>query len=84
MVQIYHRRQKNRIDTFYSDVLAVRESITGDSSAKDRKAAVEKVKELQNRAFEMLIDEKVAADESFRIFVTLSNDIMAELREPVG
>jgi hypothetical protein len=31
----------------------------------------------------MLINEKVAADDSFRIFVTLSNDIIAELGSPI-
>ena len=28
---------------------------------------------------QMLVNEKVAADDSFRIFVTLSNDILTEL-----
>jgi hypothetical protein len=45
----------------------------------DREAGVAKVRELQNRAFDMLVNEKVAADESFRIFITLSNDIIADL-----
>lgn len=79
-IQIYNRRRKNRIDGFYSDVMAIRDSVNDRSSAADRAVAVEKVKELQNRAFEMLISEKLAADESFRIFVTLSNDIIAQLK----
>jgi hypothetical protein len=29
----------------------------------------------------MLIEEKLAADESFRIFMTLGNDILDELRD---
>jgi hypothetical protein len=29
----------------------------------------------------MLVNEKVAADDSFRIFLSLSNDIIRELRE---
>jgi hypothetical protein len=77
--QIFQRRRKNRIDVFYTDVIAVRDSVTASSSADDRIAATEKVRALQNSAFEMLVDEKVAADESFRIFITLSNDIIAEL-----
>lgn len=79
VVQIYNRRRKNRIDRFYTDVIALRDSIKGGSSADDRSAAAEKVRALQNKAFEMLVDEKLAADESFRIFITLSNDIIAEL-----
>lgn len=80
VMQIYNRRRKNRIDSFYSDVMAIRDSISEHSSAADRAVALEKVQELQNRAFEMLISEKLAADESFRIFVTLSNDIIAQLK----
>ena len=77
--QIYQRRRKNRIDVFYTDVMTVRDAIKDGSSAVDRAAAIEQVKALQNKAFEMLVNEKLAADESFRIFITLSNDIMADL-----
>jgi TRAP-type uncharacterized transport system substrate-binding protein len=79
VIQIYHRRRKNRIDRFYTDVMAVRDSISDRSSAAERAVAVERVRALQNEAFDMLIREKLAADESFRIFVTLSNDIIAQL-----
>ena len=81
VAQIYHRKRKNRIDVFYTDVMAVRDSINRDSSKAEREAAATKVRELQNEAFQLLVDEKVAADESFRIFVTLSHDIIAELRK---
>ena len=80
VIQIYNRRRKNRIDGFYRDVMAIRDSISERSSAADRAAAVERVRALQNEAFELLMREKLAADESFRIFVTLSNDIVAQLK----
>ena len=80
IIQIYNRRRKNRIDGFYRDVMAVRDSICERSSAAERAAAIERVRALQNEAFHMLINEKLAADESFRIFVTLSNDIVAQLK----
>lgn len=80
VIQIYNRRRKNRIDGFYTDVMAIRDSINDRSSANERAAAVERVRGLQNKAFDMLIREKLAADESFRIFVTLSNDIIAQLK----
>ena len=84
ILQIYHRRQKNRIDAFYTEVMALRDKIGANSSMTDREAAIAEVKQVQNRAFEMLVNEKVAADESFRIFVTLSNDIIADLRNPIA
>jgi hypothetical protein len=80
VIQIYNRRRKNRIDRFYADVMAIRDSVNERSPASERAAAVERVRALQNEAFDMLIKEKLAADESFRIFVTLSNDIVAQLK----
>lgn len=80
VVQIYNRRRKNRIDGFYTDVMSIRDSINERSSVNERAAAVERVRELQNKAFDLLVQEKLAADESFRIFVTLSNDIIAQLK----
>jgi len=79
VAQIYQRRRKNRIDVFYTDVMAIRDSVMENSSMSDREVATEKVRTLQNSAFKMLVDEKLAADESFRIFITLSNDIIADL-----
>ena len=81
VIQIYNRRRKNRIDGFYTDVMAIRDSIDERSTADEKAAAVERVRELQNQAFDMLIREKLAADESFRIFVTLSNDIIEQLKK---
>jgi hypothetical protein len=80
VIQIVNRRRKNRIDGFYTDVMAIRDSINEHSSAAEKAAAIERVRLLQNEAFDMLIREKLAADESFRIFVTLSNDIVAQLK----
>jgi hypothetical protein len=84
VVQIYNRRRKNRIDVFYTRAIKIRDSITADSSGSERAAAIAELRKLQNSAFEMLVDEKVAADDSFRIFVTLSNDILTEFGERRG
>ena len=80
IMQIYNRRRKNRIDEFYKAVMTIRNSLGGDSSSAERAAAVEQLRKLQDSAFELLVDEKLAADDSFRIFVTLSNDIIAECK----
>ena len=78
-VRIFHMRRKNRIDAFYTDVIAIRTAL-GDSSSMDERAeAAQKIKALQNTAFELLVDEKLSADESFRIFISLSNDALREL-----
>lgn len=79
LVQIYHRRRKDRIDEFYIDVMAIRDAALAKGDPVARDAAVANVRQLQNKAVQLLVDEKVAADDSFRIFLTLSNDIIAEL-----
>lgn len=81
ILRIYQIRRKNRIDVFYTDVLAIRNAVEGSTDMAVRKKAIAEVRALQNTAFEMLVAEKLAADESFRIFVTLSDGLVRELRE---
>jgi len=78
-VRIYQMRRKNRIDTFYTDVIAIRSAVDDSSAETDRREAAQKIRDLQNTAFEMLVDEKLSADESFRIFISLSNDALQDL-----
>jgi len=78
-LRIYRMRRKNRIDTFYSAVIAIRNSITDVSTAEQRQKKSDEIRALQTTAFEQLVDEKLAADESFQIFVTLSNDVLRQL-----
>ena len=78
-LRIYRIRRKNRIDTFYSDVIAIRNSIDDTSTAEERRQKSDEIRTLQTTAFEQLVDEKLAADESFQIFVTLSNDVLQQL-----
>jgi hypothetical protein len=75
-VRIYNRRRKNRIDRFYAAAIDIRNSFDPSASDADRREAADRVRGLQDEAFELLVDEKLAADESFRIFITLSNDVL--------
>lgn len=78
-VRIFNRRRKNRIDVFYTDILAIRSRIDSIDSDAERQTAAAQIKALQEKAFTMLVDEKLAADESFRIFISLSNDVLDEI-----
>ncbi len=80
IVRIYKIRRKNRIDTFYERAIGIRKSVQADTDAAARSRALKEIRQLQDSAFDLLVDERLAADESFRIFITLSNDIVAELR----
>jgi hypothetical protein len=83
-VRIFRMRRKNRIDVFYADAMAIRLTVSESASNEARETASQNIRKLQTTAFEMLIDEKLAADESFRIFISLSNDILQELGAAAG
>ena len=78
-VRIYNRRRKNRIDRFYAAAINIRNSIDRLTSDTARRAAINELRALQDEAFELLVAEKLAADESFRIFITLSNDVLDQI-----
>lgn len=80
IVRIYRIRRKNRIDTFYQRAIAIRKSVADAKDPAARSRALAEIRQLQDSAFDLLVHERLAADESFRIFITLSNDIIADLR----
>jgi hypothetical protein len=74
--RLYSIRRKNRIDAFCREAIELRDRhLAGDC---DEKSLLDAIKGLQDRAYGMMIDEQLAADESFRIFITLTNDIIAD------
>ena len=81
MVRIFRMRRKNRIDEFYTKTIALRRSVNHSTGAEELQQIIEEVRGLQTTAFDLLVDEKLAADESFRIFITLSNDVLQQLAE---
>ena len=78
-VRIFRMRRKNRIDRYYAATIAVRNTVGASQDPAAREDGINKIRELQNEAFDLLVDEKLAADESFRIFITLSNDVLRQL-----
>lgn len=81
IVKVYRIRRKNRLDEFLVEVISIRNSVQPHSSEEDRAAAMASIRALQDRAFELLVNEKLAADDSFRIFTELSNDTIRRIRE---
>jgi len=78
-VRILRIRRKNRIDRYYAAAIEIRDSVDDEASSSEREQAIVKIRDLQDRAFDQLVDEKLGADESFRIFITLSNDVLRQL-----
>jgi TRAP-type uncharacterized transport system substrate-binding protein len=69
-------RKKNRVDQFYIQALGIEERATPENYAQ----LLGELKELEQEAFRWLIAEKLAANESFRIFTDLVARIRADLR----
>ncbi len=68
-------RKKDRIDRFYIRILAIRER----ASTEQHTVLLRELKALEGEAFTALVEEKLAADESFRIFTDLLARIRTEL-----
>lgn len=80
-IRFYQRKRKNRIDRYYAATIEIRKSLKGISTEDERQTAATQVRALQDEAFDLLVNEKLAADESFMIFMTLSNEVLHQLGE---
>ena len=70
------RRRKDRIDRFYTELLRIRGAMR-TASAEERIALRERMDAIEQEAWDLLIAEQLAADESFRIFHTLLSETRA-------
>lgn len=80
-IRIFRMRRKNRIDEFYVRTIELRRKVSATSDASEIQRISRQIRDLQAEAFDLLVAEKLAADESFRIFVTLSNDAISEIEQ---
>ncbi len=78
-VRLYQRKRKNRIDRYYAATIEIRKSLRSLTTEDEQQEALSRVRGLQDEAFDLLVHEKLAADESFVIFMTLSNEVLHQL-----
>jgi len=78
-MRLYRMKRKNRIDRYYSEVIDIRHQAERSADGAEKLELRERLKALQDQAFSELVNEKLAANESFRIFITLSNDVLRQL-----
>lgn len=72
------QKKKDRVDIFYKDLMEMK-----NTNFKTSAEGIEKIKgiqESQNKAFDMLINEELEANESFRIYMELSKETIHEIR----
>lgn len=74
------QKKKDKVDEFYEELLRVKNAIPSITKIKEGLRQIKLIQESQNKAFEMLISEELIADDSFRIYMELSKETIAELR----
>lgn len=74
------QKKKDKIDEFYEDLMNIKNGIARIDTIADGMKRVKRVQLAQNKAFEMLIEEKLVANDSFRIYMELSKETINELR----
>lgn len=74
------QKKKDKIDEFYEHLMKIKNRISRMQSVQDGLKDVRQIQTAQNKAFEMLIAEKLVANESFRIYMELSKETINELR----
>lgn len=78
-------QKKDRIDFFYQHILAVEEDSNKENlSRAELEELIKRVDNLRREAFRELIKEKLKADESFRIFVTMQQDVLDKIYRRLG
>lgn len=75
-----NQTKKDRVDVFYKDLMDIKNELEKISTLREGSIHISKIKKAQNKAFEMLIDEKLTADESFRIYMELSKETINEVK----
>lgn len=74
-----NQTKKDRIDVFYKEIIEVKKIIPSLSTIKECKLKIQKLQKEQDKAFQMLIDEELQANESFRIYMELNKEILQSL-----
>ncbi len=65
----------------YTKVIAIRDWFGPASSVAGRNEAIANIRALQNHGFGFVVSEKLAADESLRNFIGLTNDSIGITRD---
>ena len=74
-------RKKNKIDVFYEKLIEIRDAIPTMNDLNEILQLEQSLKNLQAQTIQLVVKEKLLADESFSIFLNLSNIVMEEIRK---
>ena len=77
------QKKKDKVDEFYEQLLKVKNTIPVIKTVKEGLQKIKEIQDSQNNAFEMLISEELIANDSFRIYMELSKETIADLRSRI-
>ena len=66
------QKKKDKVDVFYAHLMKIKNEMPSIKSIDLARAKIQEVKDEQDKAFKMLINEELAANDSFRIYMELS------------
>lgn len=72
-------RKKNRVDIYYKKALKIENEINELNDEIKCISALEELKTIKHKAFELMIDEKLNANESFNIFLSLVDNLIIRI-----
>ena len=82
LVRFLRGLKKGRIDKFYAAALAIRSKLAEEPSVERRLQYQAELRALRDDAFAQLMNEKLSADDSFRILQALIYDVIRECQMP--
>lgn len=77
------QRRKNRIDIFYKKALEIKAQLKNTDDNEERENLCSELSNLRSSAYHLLMQEKLEANESFRIFIDLCDKISAEQEKSI-
>jgi len=81
LVRWNKQRKKDRIDVYYMKIIEVERHIADMETVEDGEQAIYKLHSLRQKAFQNMVKEKLVADSSFQIFLTLIEGAIGRIRE---
>ncbi|MEO9475396.1 MAG: TAXI family TRAP transporter solute-binding subunit [Cyclobacteriaceae bacterium] len=75
------QKKKDRVDVFYKVLMDIKQELPNIQSSHLTLLKIKEIKDSQNKAFQMLINEELIADESFRILTELSSETIVEVKQ---
>jgi len=74
-----HQRKRVRIDLIYTELLKVRKKAFNNQNDSSREQLLKEIRDIRSKAFDALMENKLSANVSFTIFLSLYSEVMDEI-----